>query len=221
MALSKIVQALNLLSFSAKEKESIFKTIRLGIYFFILLFLVLGLWQMARKYGVFTFSETGPIENFQLIILLITGLLFLNGVIRSKIYRPLLLLFAGLIAFAFIREQDAFFESLIPVISWKFAWLFPIAGTLYLVKKRKGFKKIFFSFLSSNTFQLMFMAMVVFIPLAQCIGHRSFIACAIENTESIIPARRLIEESMELVTYVLILFSAIEMHWEFLKKKNK
>ena len=58
MALSKIVQALNLLSFSAKEKESIFKTIRLGIYFFILLFLVLGLWQMARKYGVFTFSET-------------------------------------------------------------------------------------------------------------------------------------------------------------------
>ena len=210
----------DLFSFTPKEKEDIFKIVRLGIYFFVLMLLVFVLWGMAKKWGTFTFSETGPVENLQLVILLITSLLFLKAAVQSKPYRPLFLFFSGLVALAFIREQDAFFEDLIPVISWKFGWFFPIAASFYLLKKRKGFKKIFFSFLNSNVFHLMLMSMVVFIPLAQTIGHRSFIIDAIESSENMIPTRRLIEESMELVAYVLILFSAIEIHWGFLKRKK-
>ena len=64
----------------------------------------------------------------------------------------------------------------------------------------------------------MFMAMIIFIPLAQCIGHRSFIEDAIGTSDNLIHIRRLIEESMEFMTYVLILFSSIEVSLRVIKK---
>ena len=207
----------NFLHFNSQEKTTLANIIRFVIYFFILLFLVIGLWAITKHYGPNTFAEGGVIENIQLALLLITSFIFLKESIQYKLYQPLLLFFASLTVFAFIREQDAFFETILPFISWKFAWFFPLLGAWNLFKKRKNLRKIIFSFLNSQAFQLMFMAMIVFIPLAQCIGHRPFIIDAMKSSENMITVRRLIEETMELVAYVLIFLSSIEMY----KKKKK
>ena len=220
MIRTKINQMLNFLSCTTEEKDIIFRTSRLIIYFFILLFEVLILWKVAKQYNASTFSEHGPIENCQLVVLAVTSLLFLKDAIRNKEYRPLLLFLSSLTLFATIREQDHFFEKIFPVISWKFAWLFPLTAVYYAFKKRAGLKKIFFFFLNSSAFQLMFMAMIVFIPVAQCIGHRSFIANAVGSSENLIFIRRMIEESTELTAYLIILLSSIEMHLS-LKKRNQ
>lgn len=220
MIFNKIDVFLNHLGLDFQEKRSLIKTVRLGIYFFVLLFLVLGLWAMSKCYGTDTFLEGGIVENLQLTLLLVSSLVFLAEGFRSKLYSPLLFFFASLTAFAFIRELDSFFDKLIPIISWKFAWFLPLLGAWNLFKKRKNFRKIFFSFLDSSAFQLMFIAIIVFIPLAQCIGHRPFIAHSIGTSDNLIAIRRFIEETMELMAYVLVFLSSIEVYLGLVKKEK-
>ena len=211
----------NRLDLNLQERRTLLRVVRLSVYFFILLFLVLGLWAMAKCGGVDTFSENGIVENIQLTLLLTSIFVFLIEGLHNKLYSPLLFFFATLTAFAFIREQDAFFEDFFPIISWKFAWLLPLFGAWNLFGKCKNFKKIFFSFLDSSAFLLMFIAMIVFIPLAQCIGHRPFIAVSIGTPDNMSVIRRFIEETMELMAYVLVFLSSIELHLELTKKINR
>ena len=86
--------------------------------------------------------------------------------------------------------------------------------------KRHTLRKPFFDFLGSSAFHLMVTAIIVFIPLAQCIGHRPLIANAIGSSENLSYIRRMIEESAELMAYVLIFLSSVEMFFGVLKKKN-
>ena len=215
----KIETLFNLSDLNLQEKRALARIVRLSIYFFILLFLVLGLWVMAKYYGIYTFLEGGIVENLQLILLLVSSLIFLKEALHNEPYSPLLFFFANLTTFAFIREQDSFFEKLIPIVSWKFAWFLPLFGAWNLFRKPKNFRKIFFPFLDSSAFQLMFIAMVVFIPFAQCIGHRSFIVDSIGTSDNMTIIRRFVEETMELMAYTLILLSSIEIHFELTKKK--
>ena len=213
-------ELLSLLSFTSKERITIFRTFRSCLYLFFLILLILGMWVLAKHYQTDTFSEYGPIENIQIIILIVTTLLFLLRAIKDYQFRPILLFLASLTAFCSIRELDAFFEKLIPVISWKFAWFFPLLGLWNMFRKRKTLQKPLFIFLDSNAFHIMLMALVVFVPLAQCIGHRAFIANAIGTSDNLICIRRLIEESMELMAYVLIFLSSIEMFLESNQKRK-
>ena len=210
----------NVLKKMPYEIKIILKLTRQGFYFSVLLGLVLALWKLADCYKTDTFAEHGLVENLQLITLFLSTIVFLFSALKSSFYRPVLYLLASLTAFCCIRELDSFFENLIPIISWKFAFLFPLMALYYAFQKRKELKRPLFQFLESPVFDLMFMAMLVFIPLAQCIGHRSFIQDAIGQTENLSFIRRLIEESMELMAYVLILLSSIEMHLGLMKEKK-
>ena len=205
---------------NASEYRVVLKLTRQGFYFTVLLAAVLGLWRLSDLYKTSTFAEHGLVENLQLFTLFLSTLVFMVTALKNTFYRPILILLASLTAFCCIRELDSFFETLIPVISWKFAFLFPFGALFYACAKRKNFRKVLFHFLDSTAFDLMFTAMIIFIPLAQCIGHRSFIEDAIGHTDNLSYIRRLIEESMELMAYVLILLSSIEIHLGLAKKKD-
>ena len=205
---------------SPTEQKVALKVTRQGFYFTILIAVVLSLWKLSAFYKEETFAEYGFVENMQLGTLFLSTGVFLFGAYQSKTYRPISLFLASLTTFCMIRELDSFFEKLIPVISWKFAYLFPGLACFYALKNRKELKKTLFEFLSSFAFDLMFTAMIVFIPLAQCIGHRPFITNAVGPTENVFHIRRMAEESMELMAYVLIFLSAIEVCCGLLKKKN-
>ena len=216
----RIITHLNQIIKTEKEQQIILKVTRQGFYFTILLAVVLSLWRLSDYYKTETFAEYGLIENMQLCTLLLSTGIFLYSAIKNVFYRPVLFLCAGLTSFCCVRELDSFFEALIPVISWKFAFLFPLTALFYLYKKRRNFREMLLHFLGSTAFDLMFTAMIIFIPLAQCIGHRSFIEDATGRIGNLSLIRRLIEESMELIAYVLILLSAVEMQPGFLKGKK-
>lgn len=208
------------LNISSQERKTILKLTRQGFYFTILLAVVLGLWRLSNLYKTDTFAEHGLVENLQLLTLLASTIVFLSSAVKKTVYRPILILLASLTTFCCIRELDSFFDVLFPIISWKFAFLFPLGATFYAYTERKNLKKALFTFLASPAFDLMFAAMIIFIPLAQCIGHRSFIADAIGQADNLSHIRRLIEESMEFVAYVLIFLSSIEIHLGLIKKKK-
>lgn len=195
------------------EKQSCFRLFRLMIYFLILIGLAFGMWGLAHFYKTQIFEEYGPVENLQIFVLLGATGVFLYTAFKNKFYRPLTFLFAGFTAFAFIRELDAFFDKMVPVITWKFAFVFPLLGMVYLFKNRKNLRLLIFDFLNSNAFYLMLTAMIIFIPLAQCVGHKKLIIDALGSVEQAMYVRRLVEESMELMAYVLILLAAIDLHW--------
>ena len=200
-----------LLNINSQERKIVLKLTRQGFYFTVLLAVVLGLWQLSSSYKTNTFAEYGLVENLQLLVLFLSTLFFLSHAIINIVYRPISYLLASLTAFCCIRELDSLFDTLLPIISWKFAFLFPLMALLYVFHKRSKLQKVLLQFLGSSVFDLMFTAVIIFIPLAQCIGHRAFIQEAIGQTENLSLVRRLIEESMELMAYVLILLSSIEM----------
>ncbi len=200
------------------DHKIVLKLTRQGFYFTVLLAVVLGLWRLSDCYKTDTFAEHGLVENLQLATLILSTLIFVLSVIKNAFYRPVLFLLASLTTFCCIRELDSLFDKILPIVSWKFAFLFPIGALCYAGKKLKSLKEPFVRFLDSTAFDLMFTAMIIFIPLAQCIGHRSFIEDAVGQMDHISLIRRLIEESMELMAYVLILLASIEMHLGLIKK---
>ena len=214
-----ISQMMEFLGISKEEKIICFNLFRLGIYFFLLMLLAFGMWGIANIYGTKTFEEYGLVENLQIIMLILSGIIFLYMGWRRIFCRPLSFLFASLTFFASIRELDAFFDRILPIISWKFAFLFPLLGLWFLFKKRHEIRRSAFNFFNSPSFYLMLSAMIIFLPLAQCIGHKKMIVDVLGGAKNAIYVRRLIEESMELMAYVLILLSAIELRWSAKKDK--
>ena len=157
-----------------------------------------------------TFDENGILENFQLGELLIACVLFLVVSLRRKDFHKLGIVFASLCAFAACRELDALFDDCIPVIGWKFAFLFITAATVYAFINWKRTHDEIFSFLRSSAFPMMCFVIIIVIPVAQCIGHRSFVANVLQM-DHIGSIKEFIEESIETIGYFILLCSAIEL----------
>ena len=157
-----------------------------------------------------TFDENGILENFQLGELLLACALFLVVSLRRKAFHKLGIVFASLCAFAACRELDALFDDCIPVIGWKFAFLFIAAATVYAFINWKRTREEIFCFLRSSTFPMMCFVIIIVIPVAQCIGHRSFVANVLQM-DHIGSIKEFIEESIETIGYFFLLCSAIEL----------
>ena len=125
---------------------------------------------------------------------------------------------ASLCALGACRELDSFFDSNLPIISWKFGFLFPIAAIIGLYRQRKNARESVFYFLETPAFNLMFTAVLIGLVLAQVLGHRSFIEAALGNKADARAIRRILEEGSEVVAYFLIFLSTIECYFSFKKK---
>ena len=157
-----------------------------------------------------TFDENGILENFQLGELLLACALFLIVSLRRKDFHKLGIVFASLCAFAACRELDALFDDCIPIVGWKFAFLFIAAATIYAFINWKRTREEIFCFLRSSAFPMMCFVIIIVIPVAQCIGHRSFVANVLQM-DHIGSIKEFIEESIETIGYFFLLCSAIEL----------
>lgn len=202
------------------EKRILFNCLRQAIYFVCCMLFALSLRLSAKYYGDATFKEFGIIENIQLGLLTLSSFSFFLLSFLSKKFKPLLMLFSALCLFAFCRELDAFFEKILPIISWKFCYIFPIFAAIYLFKTRKTLKKQLLLFCSSPAFYIMCTAMIIFIPIAQTIGNRAFISNVLPEATDIITIRRFIEESGEIIAYFLLFLASIEFYISLIFKKK-
>lgn len=197
-------------------KYTLQTTIRRVIYLIFMSLVVLLLWKLADMYKSELIVENGAIELFQTGICLLTTLSFGLQAVDDRKQRPLLLLLAALALAAGIREQDAWCEVHIPYLSWYFCWIFPIAAIVNLCVKRAGSSIL--HFLQTGSFNMMFTAMVIIIPVAQLLGHRSFLVDLMNEPElNSTLMRRVIEEPVELLGYLQIFLASIEFRIEHLK----
>lgn len=159
-----------------------------------------------------TFDENGILENLQLGELLLACALFLCVSFIRKNFHKLGIVFASLCAFAACRELDSFFDDHIPLIGWKFAFLFVVLAIGYAMKNWRKTREELLLFFRHPSFPMMCCAMTVIIPVAQCIGHRSFVVNVLQ-VEHVGSIKEFIEESIETVGYFILICSAIELFW--------
>ena len=192
------------------EKSTVFTAIRQLLYCAGCFGVTFLQYTIAAACKEKTFDENGILENFQLGELLLACALFLIVSLRRKDLHKLGIVFASLCAFAACRELDALFDDCIPIIGWKFAFLFIAAATVYAFINWKRTREEIFCFLRSSAFPMMCFVIIIVIPVAQCIGHRSFVANVLQM-DHIGSIKEFIEESIETIGYFILLCSAIEL----------
>ena len=194
------------------DKSTIFSTIRQFLYCagcFGVMFLQHAIAAVCKDK---TFDENGILENLQLGELLLACALFFCVSFICKNFHNLGVVFASLCAFAACRELDSFFDDHIPLIGWKFAFLFVVLAIGYTMKNWRKTREELLLFFRHPSFPMMCCAMTVIIPVAQCIGHRSFVVNVLQ-VEHVGSIKEFIEESIETVGYFILICSAIELFW--------
>ena len=194
------------------DKSTIFFTIRQFLYCagcFGVMFLQHAIAAVCKDK---TFDENGILENLQLGELLLACALFFCVSFICKNFHNLGVVFASLCAFAACRELDSFFDDHIPLIGWKFAFLFVVLAIGYAMKNWRQTREELLLFFRHPSFPMMCCAMTVIIPVAQCIGHRSFVVNVLQ-VEHVGSIKEFIEESIETVGYFILICSAIELFW--------
>ncbi len=211
-----------MLQLTQAEKTTICIAVRMCVYFAMLILTTVGVWKLARVLGVDTFDENGLVENVQCVLLVATAVLFMviwycNKSVRMAVMGLVVLCILGL-----CREQDAWFDTHLPVFSWRIGYLFPTLSVVHGLWHFKSFKKQVIELLRTPAVSLMFCAMAMIIPCAQCIGHRPLIAAVMidDNPRAVFAVRRMIEETGELLGYLLIFLAAVELIFN-LKKLSR
>lgn len=204
---------------SPQIKYTLQTTIRRVIYLAFVCLVVLLLWKLADIYKSALVVENGPIELIQTGICLLIAISFGLQAIDDTEQRPLLFLLTSLALAAGIREQDAWFDLHLPYISWYFCWIFPIAAIINLCAKRAG--RCIQQFLQTGSFNMMFTAIVIIIPVAQLLGHRSFLVDLMDTPDlDSTLLRRVIEEPVELLGYLQIFLASIEFRIQHIKSRK-
>lgn len=189
------------------------------VYLAILTVIVVGFWKIGDVYKNAASLENGFFEVMQSVVLVLTSISFGIQAYKNRTFRPILFLMSMLALTAVIREQDAYFDSIMPTVGWKWCWVFPIIGIACIIRHRNTVIPQMNTFFSSNTFHMMIAAAIVMIPVAQCLGHRSFLADLLNDTSyNVVLVRRILEEPVELIAYITIFLSSIESLVEFRKK---
>lgn len=197
------------------SKHTIQGIIRQFFYLLILVLVVLAFWQLGDVFKSSTVQEYGMFETMQSVVLLLIAVSFSCQAIRRSSCRPILLSLGLLALAALVREQDAYFDKLIPSIGWTWCWSFPIAGMILLLRHRRTIGGVLLHFFHTNAFHMMVTAVVIIIPIAQCLGHRSFLADLMGDTQlDSHLMRRILEEPIELLGYIQILLASVECLFE-------
>ena len=206
------------INLSAELKANIMVGIRQLCYFAAVMLLVLLINVLTSIYKEQTFEEHGVIENLQLSLLILSSVTFFAQAVIKREYRQLYFLLSSMSILAAIRECDMFFDTNIPVISWKFAWLFPLAAIHYAVKNFNKTKMQIMQFIATPAFNMMVAAVIVVVPIAQCIGHRPLVVNVLGVTD-VAQIKEMFEECVETIGYFVLLMAAIETHWSLPIKK--
>ena len=201
------------MNLTKEERKNLYLAIRQFVYFVVIFAFVGCIFLLAKRFGNKTFAENGVVENIQFTLLLLSSMSFLYCAFVEKKWREMSLFFALITLLAACRELDKFLDAKIPLVSWKFAYLFVFAAIIYAYLNLKHHIKSVLKFFGIPSFYIMCAAVVIILLVAQCIGHRPLISAAFGGhfgryEEAVI--KEFFEEVLEVVGYFLILLSSIE-----------
>jgi hypothetical protein len=130
-----------------------------------------------------------------------------------------LFLLASLSFLASVRELDKFFDESVKFVGWEIGFLFPVSALIFAYKNRRALRNTLIDFYSSSAFYMMCCAMIIILPIAQCIGHGPFVRDVLGDFR-VGDIKEFFEESCETMGYFLILLSSIEFYLGLLKSKK-
>ena len=164
----------------------------------------------AGKFLTETYEEHGFIEFFQLFELVLAVIMFLLAARKCVEMRTLFNVFALLVMFAVSRELDSFLDTYLPIVGWKAGFCFIAVGAWLSFRQKDKILGEALSFIESREFIMMLCSVMLIIPIAQCLGHKSFIANVLADSH-VGEMKELYEESIETMGYFILLCSSIEV----------
>ena len=203
---------------SVSEKETFLQVLRQVVYLALMVGGAFVLRGLTGHYLKDTFWEFGIVENIQLALLLLTAVWFTINAIALKQGRGLFSLLAGICLLAACREMDNYFAEKLPIIGWKFGYSFPLIGLAICFRDRKQTRSSLFYFLKTPAFQMMCLVGLLLI-IGETLGHRPLIENVLGTKIDSRAVRRIFEEGLELMAYLLLMLSSVECSFNFLKKK--
>lgn len=206
-------------SFSKKEKTVFLRTFRQTVYFLLVFSFIFIVHFIASIHKTETFEEHSIVENLQLIFLLVSGSVFFTEAMLYKKFRPVLFLLASLSFLASCRELDMFFDRNVTIIGWEIGFVFPFAAMVYAYKNRRTLRNTLIEFYASPAFYMMCCAMIIILPIAQCIGHGPFVRDVLGNYRAA-DIKEFFEESCETIGYFIILLSSFEFYLGLIRPKK-
>ncbi len=179
-------------------------------------------------YGdIVVFSENGPVEWLQFLLLTIAASILLISSRHSTCsFRELLSILSFTAMFAAIRELDMILDRYIPVAGWSLPAFFCImaAGFIYW-RQRDAVTAQMTAFIDTRAFSLLWSGFIVAVPFAQLVGHGAFLQLLMGD-DYVRDYKRVIEELGELMGYLFILAGSVEAalqqkeegNWDVVKK---
>lgn len=167
--------------------------------------------HLVKLWGATPFYENGVVEWCQFACLLLAILLLLDSARRHTSQRALVLLLAAPLAFAATRELDNLFDRFLPFLGWKVGGIFLLLAIVYFFLHCRVLWPQILDFSRTAPFALLWAGFIIAIPLAQLLGHRPLFIPFV-MAEHLRPFKRILEESIELIGYMLLLFGALEVH---------
>ncbi len=184
--------------------------LRYVLFVLVNLTVILGIWNASRRFGSAVFSEGSPLEWTQFGLLASTALLLGVKARRYPAFREVLGLLAVAAALGSIRELDAYFDRLIPLLGWKLPFFGLALPALVLVwRRRETVLRQLTVFAAHRSFAFMWCAFILAAPFGQMIGHGTFLQDLL-GEDYRRPMKRIIEESAETLGYVWVLLASID-----------
>lgn len=112
-------------------------------------------------------------------------------------------------AFALLRELDFALDRTIPIVGWKIAGVLPLVIAILLYRKWSSICLQITEFTRTRAFSLLWAGLMTVIIIAQLLGTTSWFQAMMGDSYNWI-YKRIIEESGELMGYIILLFGAIE-----------
>ncbi len=190
-------------------------SIRLSIYTAMITAFALSLKAIIIHEGLDAFYEGYWVENLQMLLLALTAIIYAAiAKLSAKDHGVLAKAIALLAAFAVIREGDAFWDRVIPVLGWELLGTLVFAALVYvIVQGSHYFPRQVATFMGMRGMTLAWAGFMVAIPLAQIVAHGPLFQL-IMGAEYMNTFKRMIEETLELVGYMMIFFSSVEHFYQ-------
>ena len=155
-------------------------------------------------------SEFSPVEQLQLLLLLISSSIFAWIAIRDRLRRPMCAGFIALFLIGFIRELDFFLDRYGTDNLWQVLCTLLLAlATVYIYRHRKRFSVGWRRTWPSSGLAMIVGGMLLLIPYSLIVGNELLWQAIMGDAYARV-AKMAAEEFIELGAYLLILIGSIE-----------
>ncbi len=187
------------------------------VFYTLFIVVITGLLPAIVQSGdVSAFNEGGWIEWCQLLLLMATSGIYFSGRGEDTHFQQIFHFLGCLSAFAAVRELDSFFDRLIPLVGWKFGYLILIYALLSACRHKKILYLQILQFLKTHSAVVLWAGFLFVVPVGQLIGHGAFLR-SLMGDDYLHDYKRVLEEALELIGYIIILAGSMEAAIELRK----